>query len=737
MPVPLFAFGFGNLFMLGWLAAAAAPLLIHLWSRHRFREAPWAAMQFLLAAMRKNARRLQLQQWLLLAVRTLIIAFVVLAVAEPYGEALLAGRGGTLAHKIIVIDGSYSMDDRATGASRFNQAKQNAAALVRGSRSADTFTVILMAAPARIIVGRDLLDHNAVIDQIDSLTQEHTAADLAGALTLAQEAVEAKPAARDVARRHEVYILTDLQRLTWNLDSANQAETSTQLRRQITSLAEHSTVAVVDLGQSPANNLAVTRLSAAETFAIVNRPTNFLVTLRQFGLEPRNDCTVELLVDEVPVSEQTIDVPASADTTVRFSHRFVSPGQHTVEVRASGDRLEIDNHRWLVVPVREQVRVLCVAGRPGAARYIANALNPSPAGDALIHPVVVSEGDLADIDFAEFDCIFMCNVAQLTAGETDRLTRFAEQGGGVVFFLGDRVNAANFNATARGSESLLPATIGEVVSQSQFGLDPLDYRHPIVEPFRGRERAGLLTTPITRYHRLAISPDRPGVQVAATMPSGDPFIVTAPLGRGRTVVVATDGSLTSVDAASGEPWTNWPTWPSFLPIVRELLQFATAGQQQSWQQMVGTPISSGADNGPARSSDGNKVQNATSPSATLQLQRPDGRNASIINQRSSAGTDWSYADTNVSGIYTLHSGSDGGPQYFAVNVDTRESDLTRVDPSTLPPELRTLSINQNSTDATTAPTLARAGWNTWLLWPAFALLLIESFLAWQFGRGTM
>src|SRR4029453_10925237 len=99
-----FAFGFGNLAMLGWLAAAAAPLLIHLWSRHRFREAPWAAMQFLLAAMRKNARRLQLQQWLLLPVRTLLIVLVVLAVAEPYGVQLLAGGSGAPAHKIIVLD---------------------------------------------------------------------------------------------------------------------------------------------------------------------------------------------------------------------------------------------------------------------------------------------------------------------------------------------------------------------------------------------------------------------------------------------------------------------------------------------------------------------------------------------------------------------------------------------------------------------------------------------------------
>ena len=34
----LLAFGFGNLAMLGWLGAAAAPLLIHLWSRQQYRE---------------------------------------------------------------------------------------------------------------------------------------------------------------------------------------------------------------------------------------------------------------------------------------------------------------------------------------------------------------------------------------------------------------------------------------------------------------------------------------------------------------------------------------------------------------------------------------------------------------------------------------------------------------------------------------------------------------------------
>ena len=175
--------------MLGWLAAAAAPLLIHLWSRHRFREAPWAAMQFLLAALRKNSRRLQIQQWLLLALRTLLIAIVVLAVAEPYGENFAAGGAGAPAHKVLVIDGSFSMAYRDGETSRFDRAKRSAADLVQSSRAADSFTVILMASPAKTIVGRETVDHAAVRAQIESLTPTHTTADLAATLDLVETAL--------------------------------------------------------------------------------------------------------------------------------------------------------------------------------------------------------------------------------------------------------------------------------------------------------------------------------------------------------------------------------------------------------------------------------------------------------------------------------------------------------------------------------------------------------------------
>jgi hypothetical protein len=750
-PSLLLAFGFTNLAMLGWLAAAAAPLLIHLWSRHRFREAPWAAMQFLLAAMRKNARRLQLQQWLLLAVRTLIIVLVVLAVAEPYGEQLLAGGSAAPIHKVIVIDTSFSMDYQGDAITTFGRAKQLAAQLVRESRQGDVFTVIDMSRPAKTIVGSEVIDHAAVATQIETLRASHTDADLPAALTLVQQTLTSDKSARKFPDKAEVYFLTDLQRTTWAQPTESEQSAIRNPQSEITaplaSLAQNASFTVIDLGQPKSENLAITNLTTSDSFVTPGRETSFDVTLHQFAQEPRTQCNVEFLVDDVPVGQQIVDVPAGGDATARFTHRFQSAGSHAICVRVPGDRLNVDNVRWLVVPVRAEVRVLCIAGREGAAKYVADALNPNPTGDSPIRPVIISDGDLADVTLADFDCVFLCNVAQLTASEAERLARYAAAGRGVVIFLGDRVIPDSYNALTsagwgRGSaeppaaqrsggslaldpsrpqQPLLPAGITDLISQPQFGLDPLEYRHPIVAPFRGRERAGLLTTPVARHYRLDVPKDRPDVEVAAALPGGDPFIVTSALGRGRVVLVATDGSLSSVDATTGEPWTNWPTWPSFLPIVRELLSFAAGSQHDRWQQLVGTPLAS----------------QAPLPDETkLQLKRPDGRTAPVSIQSTPAGPEWSYADTNVSGIYSLSGLPHDQNQQFAVNVDTTESNLEKVDLDELPPELVVRSTWQDSNTARTTDILSQSSWNLSFLWAVLALMFVESALAWHFGRGT-
>ncbi len=135
--------------MLGWLAAAAAPWLIHLLTRRKHRETPWAAMDFLIAAVKRQSRRIRLEQLLLLLLRTLVIVAVVMAVAEPYVEhagAVFSPGGST--HRVLVIDSSYSMAYKPGDRSRFDQAKLWAAEIVEHSTPGDGFTLRANGRPA-------------------------------------------------------------------------------------------------------------------------------------------------------------------------------------------------------------------------------------------------------------------------------------------------------------------------------------------------------------------------------------------------------------------------------------------------------------------------------------------------------------------------------------------------------------------------------------------------------------
>src|SRR3954464_10192349 len=98
-------------FALAGLALASIPIIIHILNRRRFKIINWAAMDFLLRAMRKNRRRLRFEQWVLLATRCAVVLLLGMALARPLGcenptMALMGGRTGV---SVFVIDNSYSM----------------------------------------------------------------------------------------------------------------------------------------------------------------------------------------------------------------------------------------------------------------------------------------------------------------------------------------------------------------------------------------------------------------------------------------------------------------------------------------------------------------------------------------------------------------------------------------------------------------------------------------------------
>src|SRR5262245_25141602 len=82
---PLFLFG---------LAAAAIPVIIHLFTRRRPKEVLFPSLEFLTEVNQSEIRRLKLKQWLLLLLRTLAILALALAMSRPALKGTIGIRGG-------------------------------------------------------------------------------------------------------------------------------------------------------------------------------------------------------------------------------------------------------------------------------------------------------------------------------------------------------------------------------------------------------------------------------------------------------------------------------------------------------------------------------------------------------------------------------------------------------------------------------------------------------------------
>lgn len=720
-PIPslLAIWQFENWPMLLWGAAAVVPLLIHLWSRRQYREMHWAAMTFLLAALQKNSRRIQIEQWILLALRIAALLVFALALGDPRQLAsgpLLGGGGGSRSLIVLVLDGSYSMEYRSGGDSRLAQAKQEARRTVEQAGLGTGFLAVLMTDAPRALIADPAFDVQDILAEIDAAAIEHSGASLPKALelvdSLLQQAAKRHP---QLVERHVIFF-SDLGRTAWG-DIREPAA-----RDRLARWSEQGVrLALADVGVPAAANHAVVRLAPREPWVIAGRPASFQAEIRNFGGAQSERVAAALIVDGQRVAESRVELAPGGAATALFTHRFNEPGERVVEVRLAGDNLSLDDRRWLVVDVRTSVRVLCIGGRPNETKFLAAALAPDTSTGLAV--TEAGEAALLEAKLSDYDAVFLANVGRLTRDEAAVLRHYVASGGALAVFLGDLVQAESYNEVSPGSEGpLFPAQLGPIRHGGPFLLDPLDYRHPLVEAFRGQPRSGLLTTPIWSY--VALQPQSQARIALQFAGGGEPALLEASLGRGRVVLCATAASPASLDLARDppQPWSMWGTWPSFPPLVQEIVAHTALARDRSRTLTVGEEAS-GAWTGPRGAS------------AALVVTPSDRRERIPLSDELEEPR-WNYAGGRLSGVYEIRDEAASAPRArFALNPDPRESDLER-----LPPELLPSSLDPISATGPAAPAIQTAGprqeWFRTLLLLVMLLLAAESTMAWRLGRGA-
>ncbi|MCH8242551.1 MAG: BatA domain-containing protein, partial [Planctomycetes bacterium] len=165
-------------------AVGVIPVLVHLINRRRYREVPWAAMSFLLAARRRSRRRVQLQHLLLMAMRIAAIVLLGLAVARPYTPASAAVPSRfARTHHLFLLDNSLSMSATAhPGVTRFELARKWALDRLAAIPRTDSVSIVTLAKPSEALIGHEAYDRRIVRDRLAGIEPTQRATDSVGAV---------------------------------------------------------------------------------------------------------------------------------------------------------------------------------------------------------------------------------------------------------------------------------------------------------------------------------------------------------------------------------------------------------------------------------------------------------------------------------------------------------------------------------------------------------------------------
>lgn len=703
-------------FALAGLLLATIPVVIHLLNRRRFRTVDWAAMQFLLQALRRNRRRLRFESWLLMAVRCGVLLLLGLAMARPVGceGSAVSGLASTPAGlHVILVDNSLSMSyaaQRPAAANHLEHARALAGDLIgRLSPGGEAVAVIAMARPASPVILTPTYDLNAAAEAVARIEPTQAGTDLGGALRLALRIGQEN--ARQPRRR--LHIISDGARHAFE----GQGDLE-PLALELSRLFETSVYALAAEAQA---NAGVTALAGGASLLRMGFPGELVAGVRGFGAA--GSVTARFTLDDAPLGASRPLAPGPDQPPLTQGvERWTRGGLHVAACSiVSDDRLPADNVRWRVLDVVSQMRVLVVEGErggeplSGSGAFLALALAPGAEGGYLRADVI------GDIEFPsrsldDYRAVVLAGVPQVLPADADRLERFVRDGGTLLLFMGEAVSADTYNALLL-PRGLMPGALGGRVQagdQPPFALafDPHGATHPLLRAFAGIDNTGLDSASVSAYLKMTPS-DAPPVDVVLPFRGGgaDPAVTLHTLGAGRVLFVAT---------SAGPQWTSLPAKPAYVALVHELIAGSVLAGESWLNRTVGERL---------------ELPRTLRLAGAASLLDPQQRPMPLAAEPGADGLPvYRSPPLAQTGLYSLDLGGQTMP--VAVNVPGDESDLRPLDPAALQAALAPLPVTVHGDRLPPAgaasDSAADYGWA--LLLAVAALAAAETLLALRFGH---
>ena len=690
------------------VSMVALPILIHLINHLRYRRVRWAAIDFLLASHRRNQRKVWVKQWMLIAARIFALLLILFSVAQVGCEQsrLNSWLGGSVTHHYVLLDDSYSMGEKEGDKSAFERCKDTMRVLASQLSGKNDHRISLIRfSQAQLAAQSDenpepgaeasfaVLDVNGqVIDrgfesQLQSLLGRLPVSSMScgprDVLELANRLIQ-----QPVGETPVVYVLSDFRHKDWG-QATSIATSLDGLRRT------GASIELVRTAEKTSANLAIVEMAIDSSVRVAGVPMMMTVSIRNYSPETTRNVQVRLQSVSYSDSESAVDAPdlvrasptdlpmllvekvePGETVTQRFSVFFQQPGQHAVMAQLPDDAMNLDNARYIVVPVKKTARVLVVGNSTDDATSIVSlGLNPgNMTGIGTVAATAATLRDMTEQELAECDAIFLLGAERLEEAAASRLYNYVAAGGGVVFFAGSGVDANSWNEVLyKNGNGVFPVALDSTVeiplAVDETIVDIQPERHPVWSHVMDVKNSPLALVQVREVIRPALewSAAADNVQVLATVrgDSAMPLMVEKKIGKGTVLAVLT---------SAGPQWNNWcrnGTFPASLLLMQE---YVGRNRHETVRHQTGRGISTSRRN-PNVASEYAIV--APGSDVSDRVVWPKGGAGRTGTASASNDIEIAANETTRPGIFEIWQPDEAGAmqvERIAVNVDTLESE---------------------------------------------------------------
>jgi hypothetical protein len=416
---------------------------------------------------------------------------------------------------------------------------------------------------------------------------------------------------------------------------------------------------------------------------------------------PNLRATVEFYADGKLKSRQDVGpLEAGESRPVSFYTSFDASGDVALTARLSNDDLPHDNQRHAIAGVRSSVSVLCIDGdvsettdsatRGGYYAVRALRLKHTEANA----PIKVTHADAVDSyrqKLSDYDIVMMINVPDVPEDLAKRLQQFVEGGGGLLIFLGDKVDPQQYNqALADGAHPVLPARLVEKVEHDDptegWQIVSSKSDHPLAQVV-GRLPVDL--TADARFHTVVRAAPLKGSQsILELSDDGLPLLLGS-----------RDGRVLLFTSSADRSWSSLPVHPLYVILLQQSATMLSRSADLN-RGLVGetaTLLLPGRMMG-----DEVNVTDPTGATEPVKVTVVEGSTVGVITP-------------DQPGVYKVAAESGQEAAAVAANVDSAESDVRTADIRALRKSLEDVSIEIVSGGVADAALNSRTGRDLGLL----------------------